>query len=518
MPDMKPLDITAGLVVTAQKGEGRTINAEVVRYGVVGNTSYGRTKFLPGSVTVHAEMSRVKLLQMHDQERSIGYLASYDDTAERLNASFKVADTTEGNNALAGVSNKTRDAVSLGVTVREYSFEDDGTLVVSASDLNETSLVTLPAFQDSRVESIAASRKVNEMPEKPIVPEPVPAVEPVKVEAGLTPERPATPKNALQIVEAAKGDVSLSVLASKIASADGSIHSINAQLETINPPLFVKAELTDVVPADDAGLSTTATRPQWFGEMWNARRVARPTVDSVENEPLTAMKGYGYSLVYPDTPLINNYSGSKAPVPTSGKVKTKPKNWTAKRKAGGWDIDRIYVDFNDEAFIQVTLKAAYDDYLVQTEAELVAAMVAAGVATTGADVLELLATVGGNAAALGSAISKIQFAPDLWQQFVSLNSAEVPWWLRNQGSINLGTTEGNAGGLAFNVNPGLGAGQMLAHDRRAVTFRETPLVKVRAENIPDGGIDLGVFGYMSHTINDSRAIFVGGLKTVPAGP
>lgn len=516
----KPFDITAGLAVTAQAGQGRTIIAEIVSYGVVGNTSMGRTIFEPGSIELPAELSRVKFLAMHDQERSVGYLDSFEDSPERLTGAFKIAETPEGDEVLAGVRNKTRDAVSLGVTVNEYAWDDQDNLVVKSAMLNETSIVTIPAFSESRVESIAAARKeLKDMPAKPVIPEPVPAVEPVKVEAAAaTPEKPAAPKNAPQHIEAAKGDISLSVLASKIANADGSIHGINAALETVNPPLFVKAALTDVVPADDAGLSTSATRPQWFGEIWNARRVARPTVDSVSSEPLTSMKGYGYRRVYPATPLVADYAGSKAPIPTSGKVTTEPADWTAKRKAGGWDIDRVFVDFGDEAFIQMTLSAAYDDYLQQTEAELVAAMLAAGVEATGADVLEMLAGVGSSAATLGSAISKIQFAPDLWSQFVSLNSAEVPWWLRNQGSINLGTVEGNAGNLAFNVNPELPAGQMLAHDRRAVTFRETPLIKVRAENIPNGGIDLGVFGYMSHTINDARAIFVGSATpVVPEG-
>lgn len=517
------LDITASLNLTAAQGEGRKIVAEIVRYGDVGQTSFGATIFEPGSIEIHADMSRVKLLEMHDQERSIGYLVDYEDSSERLTGTFEVADTPQGNNALAGVRNKTRDAVSLGVTVKDYYFTDSGELVVKAGTLNETSMVTIPAFSESRVEKIAAARQEKkEMPEKQTKPEAPATPEPVEVEAAQQPQQLAPVAHAPQTIEASsEKSMSLSVLASKISEAGntGGVTGVNQLLAKAMPSMFVTAALTDIVPADDAGLATSVTRPSWFGELWKARRVGRPTIDSVGVEPLTSMKGYGYSLVYPtaDPKLINDYAGAKAPVPASGKVTTKPEEWTAKRKAGGWDVDRAYFDFNDQAFIEITLRAAYDDYLVQTEAELVAAMLAAGVATEGADVLELLSKVGADAAALGSAISKIQFSTDLWQQFVGLTSAEAPWWLRNQGSINLGTTEGNAGNLAFNVNPELPAGQMMAHDRRAVTYRETPLVQVRAENIPNGGIDLGVFGYMSHTINDSRAIFKGSIATAPVG-
>lgn len=525
---MEPLDIRASLQLTATEGEGRKIVAEIVRYGAVGNTSFGATIFEPGSIKIHADMSRVKLLEMHDQERSLGYLVDFEDSQDRLNGTFEVANTPQGNNALAGVRNKTRDAVSLGVTVEDYEFTDSGELVVKSSVLNETSLVTIPAFSESRVQKIAAARQEKntmDLEDKSTTPAQQPQqpqeTAPVNVEAAQQPQQLAPVAHAPQVVEAsAEKSMSLSVLASKISEAGslGGVTAVNQVLAKSMPSLFVTAALTDVVPADDAGLTTSVTRPQWFGEMWKARRVGRPTIDSVGVEPLTSMKGYGYSLVYPTTPnLVNDYAGAKAAVPASGKVTTQPEEWAAKRKAGGWDVDRAYFDFNDQAFIEITLRAAYDDYLKQTEAELVAAMLAAGVATEGADILELLAKVGGDAAALGSAISKIQFAPDLWAQFVGLTSAEAPWWLRNQGSINLGTTEGNAGNLAFNVNPELPAGQMMAHDRRAVTYRETPLVQVRAENIPQGGIDLGVFGYMSHTINDSRAIFKGSIAAAPVG-
>lgn len=526
---METLDLKASLHVTAAAGEGRKIVAEIVRYGERGFTSMGATKFQPGSISIHAELSRVKMLEMHDAERSLGYLAEVDDDSERLHGSFAIAETPEGDKALAGVRNKTRDAVSLGVHVTKYSFEDDGTLVVEASELHEVSLVTTPAFSESRVEKIAAARqeKTKMEPEQQAAAAAAAAANleaqqqaaPVQVEAQQEPAL-APVRNAAPVMNAgAASNMSLSVLAAKLAAAgEGGVAAINLVAKQATPNLFMTAALTDVVPADDAGQSAAGvSRPAWFGELWQARRVARPTIDSVDQKPLKSMKGVGYRKVYPtaDPRLINKYAGNKTAVPASGKVTTEPAEWTAQRWAGGWDVDRAYFDFNDQEFIETTLHAAYDDYLQQTEADFVTAMAAAGVATTGADVLELLTEVGGNAAALGSAISKIQFAPDLWKEFAGLTSAEAPWWLRNQGSINLGTTEGNAGHLAFNVNPELAAGQMLAYDRRAATHRETPLIRVTAEHIANGGIDLGVFGYTSHTINDARAIFTGSIAAAP---
>lgn len=526
----KPLDITASFAVAAADAETRVISGEIVRYGVVGNTSFGRTKFLPGSVSVPQETSRSKLLEMHDMERSVGFMLDYGDEETRMTGRWKVADTEQGTQALQAAINKTRDALSLGVEVIEYYFEDDGTLVVQSSILNETSLVTIPAFSESRVDHVAAHRKENhEMPKALTTPAtelPAPDAEkaaPPVVQAGQV-EQAVQPivnaGNPVTPVNAADG-FSLSQVAMKIAAAGG-VSEINSVMAGINPPLMVTAALTDVVPADDAGLSTTATRPQWEGELWQARRVARPTIDSVTQKPLTSMKGYGYTKVYPkptDTPahFMNEYEGNKKPVPASAKIKTAATNWTAMRMAGGWDVDRAYFDFNDQEFIEVTLQAAQDDYLAQSEAWLVEKMLAAAVGLTAADVLQGLTAVGAAAANLGSQITKIQFGSAMWEQFISLTSAEAPWWLRNQGEINLGTVDGNAGSLSFNVNPELAPTEMLAHDRRAVTFRESKNINVRAENIPNGGVDLGVFKYLSHSINDSRAIFKTAAAEVPAG-
>lgn len=527
---MKKFDITATFTVAAAEKESRTISGEIVRYGVTGNTSFGRTIFEPGSIELHADLSRIKLLEMHDQERSIGFMVDYADGADRMTGKWQVAEGDAGDAALTAAQNKTRDALSLGVEVLEYAFSDDDSLIVKAARLFEVSLVTIPAFAESRIESVAAARKEHDMSKQQGTPaqgEPQqenPA--PEQVTAGAQPQQPAAPAQVTATVTPVaitppasnSESVSLDVFARQITQGfQSGTFGVNQVLAKHNPNLLTAA-LTDVIPADDGGQSAASVnRPQWQGELWRARRIARPTIDSLETEKLTSMKGYGYKIQYPETPMINDYAGNKQPVPASGKITTVPDNWTAQRKAGGWDVDRIYFDFNDQEFVKVTLRAAYDDYLQQTEATMVAALVAAGVETVGADVLEILANIGASAADLGSAVSKIQFSADMWKQFTSLNSAEVPWWLKDHGSLNLGTTEGNAGGLYFNVNPNLDAGTVLGHDRRAATFRETPLINVQAENIPNGGIDLGVFGYISHTINDERAIFVGSTEAPVAG-
>ena len=529
---MEAVDITASFMMTATVDESkREISGTVVAYGEIGNTSHGKTRFNAGAVTVPEDVTRVKLLEMHDQERSVGHMVSYDDNAERLYATYRVVDGAPGDAALEAVKNKTRDAFSLGANIGEYNFDGDDVLVVAASTLLETSLVTIPAFSNSRIDKIAANRKAMIMTEEEKrklaearvlvkaaadaeaaeavkgTPAALPA--PVKVEASA----PA-PFNAPQIAPkaAAAAGLDLDGLAMRIAAGfqngGGSAAAVNMQvLAKVNPALMMTAALTDVVPADDAGLATDATRSKWIGELWQARRTERPTIDALAKQRLTSLKVHGYKLVYPETPLVNKYAGSKAPIPASGKVKTAPADATAQRWAGGWDVDRVFFDFNDYGFVKSVIQAAYEDYLMQTEAAAVVKLMGAATPVAGADVLEVLANLGSSAAALGSNISKVQFGSDHWAQFTTLTTAEVPWWLQKQGSLNLGTTEGNAGGMTFNVNPNIDPAEALAHDKRAATYYETPVINVQALDIANGGVDLGVFGYDAIIVNDARAIF-----------
>lgn len=83
------------------------------------------------------------------------------------------------------------------------------------------------------------------------------------------------------------------------------------------------------------------------------------------------------------------------------------------------------------------------------------------------------------------------------------------------GEINLGTTGGTAGNIKFSVGSGLAARAVLSGDGQAYTWYEKePPIQVQAENIPKGGVDIGVFGYGALIVNDARALF----KTAIAAP
>lgn len=127
--------------------------------GLTGSTSAGPTRFLTGSLS-WSDPRRVKLLREHQKSDSLGYareLRWNDDGS--LFASFYLPPGPSGDRALVEAENGIRDGFSVGAYGLTASRDDAGTLVVTAGALREGSLVSVPAFDDSRVTRVAASQE-----------------------------------------------------------------------------------------------------------------------------------------------------------------------------------------------------------------------------------------------------------------------------------------------------------------------------------------------------------------------
>ena len=497
----------------------RTIKGVICNYGVLGYPSTGPTIFAAHSINVPSDPRRVKFLEQHDTERPLGVMASHGATSNGdPEAEFTIAETPAGDEALAMVQDGRRDGLSVGVRIDAYHWNEKEQLVITACSLQEVSLVTIPAYSDS-LATASNAPKGTDMTGKTLnltgvkltasaanTEQPATTEPPVEATAGnhtpATPAPPVAPAAPITPQATASQGVNLGTLSASIAGH----FAVGNSAATLN------AALTDVLLTDDDPKGAIV-QPQWLGELWQARRVERPTVEALTRKPLTGLKAKGYVRERASTTkLMNPYDGNKTETPASGKMKTRVVEETAKRYFGGWDVDRAIIDFGDEELIRINLEAAYDDYLEQTEADAVTTML--GAATTIAaqeDILAVLRELGIEAARLGSNLTKIQMGGDLWAQFATLTTAEVPWWLQRQGELNLGTTSGNAGALSFSFSPDLDDNEFLAHDKRAATFFETPQIKVQAQDISRGGVDLGVFGYAYTMVNDARAIFTGSL-------
>ena len=140
------------LTITSADSESRTITGRVVTWNETGSTSAGLTTFKPESIAT----KNVKLLLEHDRTRPIGKVLSMTATEQGIDATFKIAETTAGNDALVEAATGLRDGFSVGVKVNAHDFVD-GVLVVAKGSLDEVSLVSDPAIDSARVSSVAAS-------------------------------------------------------------------------------------------------------------------------------------------------------------------------------------------------------------------------------------------------------------------------------------------------------------------------------------------------------------------------
>jgi len=146
------MDLTFSIKVAATDFPKREISGRIVTWNETGTTSAGSTVFLEDSITFGAT---TKLLLEHRRDNPIGFLKSYTNTPEGIDAVFSVAQTNAGNDALVEASTQLRDGFSVGVLADKYK-NVDGVLNISASKLKEVSLVTDPAIASAKV-AIAAS-------------------------------------------------------------------------------------------------------------------------------------------------------------------------------------------------------------------------------------------------------------------------------------------------------------------------------------------------------------------------
>jgi len=135
------MKIQMPLTITSASADSRLITGRIVTWDEVGSTSAGLTSFLPESVPT----KNVKLLLEHDRTRPIGKVVSMTSNEQGIDATFKIAETTAGTDALVEAATGLRDGFSIGLNVDAWD-NKDGVMVVKAGNLAEVSLVSEPAI------------------------------------------------------------------------------------------------------------------------------------------------------------------------------------------------------------------------------------------------------------------------------------------------------------------------------------------------------------------------------------
>jgi HK97 family phage prohead protease len=195
------LNLSAGFAVDLEAEAGsapsRQISGIAVPYDVPARVSDGTlVQFAQGSLPVDGKAP--KLFMYHDSSQPVGLVTERTETPEGMMFVASVVQTQLGTDALTMASAGVLDSVSVGVNVLDSYNDKNGTMIVTAADWLELSLVPIPAFSGATVESVFASNESvtipEEAPDEPEATEPQenPVSEPI-IEASAPESIPTSP-------------------------------------------------------------------------------------------------------------------------------------------------------------------------------------------------------------------------------------------------------------------------------------------------------------------------------------
>ena len=248
--------------IIAEEGESpRTISGVAVPWDVVATVADGtRVKFERGSLPVNGR--KPKLLKYHDDTAPVGIVTSRLDTEKGMMFTAKISATSEGNDMLELIKDEAVDAVSVGVNPVEYSYDDEGTMIISRGDWLELSLVTAPAFKGATITEVAATEG------KPKETEPQPMTDKIETAAAVA-EVPAAaptmlfaePKPAFKLPSAAE-------YIAKFVRGGAEFAEFNAKIRAAAP---------DITTADTPGILPTPI----VSPVYDGLNAVRPFVSAI---------------------------------------------------------------------------------------------------------------------------------------------------------------------------------------------------------------------------------------------
>ena len=482
----------------------RTISGKIVPFGgEIGHTSAGKVVFEKGSIEI-PDSPKPKLLLEHDPKKPIGRLVSFSEKEDGIYATFKVSNTTRGNDALIEASEQLRSGLSVGVEVVDGK-RDGEVYRVLASKMMETSLVQAAAFKSAEVLSVAASeedeaKETTTQNESEAVVENTPdtaTVEPVVETPAVEAARPtvSAPIYTKPRLEFTKAKYLENTLRAKfLGDEDAAMYVKAADNETTTAPGMIPTrQLTEVVnPLSNADRPlidsiSRGTLPDAGMTFEIPKITAVPTVDQIDENQAIA-----------DSQLTAQYI-SVSVKPFKGRAITTVEL-----------IDRSSPAFYDELVRQMEFAYAKEtDTYVTGEVANNGVLNATGQANSADGLLKYISSAAAAVykASLGFA-RNIVVTPEQWANIMSYNDGGRPIYIATSpqnagGALSATTVRGTVAGLDLRVSrfmTGAGGDQtadytMLCINPDSYTWYESPRFQLRTNVNSDGTIDLLYYGF-----------------------
>ena len=347
--------LTAYGTLLAADASDRILTYRLLPYGEEGRTNRGRVTAGPGSVTVPDDVSQLVANLQHDRTFPVSRFVSVTESQAGLDASFRVLETSAGDDLLVEAAERVRAGISVEL---DDAVIRNGQLVSSV--LAGAGHVTRSAFPSAQLVAADAGDVDDDDPDDPEdddMPENQnPDVDELdddetgdELEAGAAGRARRRPARAPQ---GGAGRPGRRRDRGQPATADEFFESLAAAYAGGSPDRGLLAALDDAIAAD----VTPAGAPNWLGEVWNLRTHRQRFVPLYTPGPLNSLNGVGWKWAETTsgsdaagtlaTPTVGDWAGYDGTTEiASTEVKTEAVTWTASRLAGGNNVDRAFQDF-----------------------------------------------------------------------------------------------------------------------------------------------------------------------------
>jgi phage head maturation protease len=492
--------------VTATDDESRTITGRIVTFEETGNTSIGKVQFAKGSI----EPASVILNLEHDRTRRIGTTLEMkkDDDETYMEATFKIAKTTAGNDALVEAAEGLRDGFSVEVSFDEYETLKDGTVRILKGDLTAVALTSEPAIRSARVDSVAATEdEENSAPTED-------ADVPTTTE-GDEVDNTVTDASAVETVEAAQSiTAAATTLGGFTTKPRVELTAVKYLENKIKAALGDEDARQSVMAADttdNAGLVPT----RQLAEVVNGLATSiRPSIDAISRGTLPDA---GMSFEIPkvtQVPLVDTEDEGDAFADRdleSSFLSVPVLKFAGQQKFSVELFTRTSPVFFNELLTNMSAAMANHQNKVVNAKLIADATLDATTVATYPTKTELLGIVSRGAASIYSATRGLPnpFARNMivstgqWANIMSLEDGGRPIYNASQpqnagGAVGPTSLLGQVAGLNLYVDPengGDGDGTLIIVNPSAYTFYESGQFQLRAESTADGSITVGIYSF-----------------------
>ena len=501
------MKLTTPMTITAADSESRTITGRIVAFEEPANASTGKVVFAKGSI----EPKNVFLNLEHDRTRRIGKTMEMSlDGDGAINATFKIANTTAGTDALVEAMDGLRDGFSIELAVDDYVQEKNGTMRVLAGELTGVALVSEPAVRSARVAEVAATEGEEDSESAPVEEDatPTPTTEGDEVENTVTNADTVETVEAAQSVTASVKSVAYSKPRIEVSAARYLENKVQAALGSEEARQYIMAADNTT---DNAGLVPT----RQLAEVINGLSTTiRPSIQAISSGTLPDA-GMTFEIpkitAVPTVAVTAEDAAFSNTDQNSAFLSVDVKKFAGQQQFSVELLTRTSPLFYDELLrnmVAAMAKAqnAYVNGILITGATL------DGTTTTYPTATELLGVIARGSASVYGATAGLPnpFARNMiastgqWANLMTLNDAGRPIYSQvsnpmNQPGVAVPTSlTGNVAGLNLFVDPtnaGDGDGTLLVVNPDAYTWYESPSYQLRAESTADGSITVGVYSF-----------------------